>query len=230
MSLARRQIVHKPLHVDVYQTLKEAILTGELKPGEAIGEAELSRRWEVSRSPIREALRKLEHDGLVRWSSRRGATVAGITVAGVRDVYQVREVLEGLGARLVAERASAADLDRLDELSQGIGRAERSGDRLEAIRLDDALHRAMARLSGNRALESSWTRLLDRVLMARMMVRRDPGRVDQIMVEHEALLAALRERDGERAAELAAAHIRMARVRLMEMLQRSSVEEEGIPG
>ena len=213
-----------PLHRNVFRALREAILTGQLEPGQVISEIDISRRWAVSRTPIREAIRQLEQDGLVLWSPRRGATVASITFAGVRDLYETREVLEALSARLAAERATAEDLEALVELVKGVEHAHQEGNHLEAMRLDNDFHRAMVRATPNRVLTSFSERLLDRTLMARMLVRRERGRVDQITGEHRKIIVALRCGDPDAAAAAAGDHVRMARLRLLEMLQRSSTD------
>jgi DNA-binding GntR family transcriptional regulator len=225
MSTRSRQ-ADRPLHLNIYRGLKAAVVNGDLAPGEALNEAELARQWEVSRTPVREAIRQLEQEHLVRWSPRRGATVASITVAGVRDLYEVREALEGLTAQLAATHASSDELDELERLAAAIREAHDSGDLAEAIRLDDQLHRCLVRSTGNRVLESHLGGILDRVLMGRMTVRRDPGRIDEIVREHDSIISALRGRDAASAEAEAAGHIRRARLRLMEMLQRSSVDEE----
>jgi DNA-binding GntR family transcriptional regulator len=210
--------------LNIYRGLKAAVLNGDLAPGEVLNEAELARRWEVSRTPVREAIRQLEQEHLVRWSPRRGATVAGITVAGVRDLYEVREALEGLAAQLAAHRATEEEVGELERLAAAIRAAHDRGDLAEAIKLDDQLHRSLARWTGNRVLESHLGRILDRVLMGRMTVRKDPGRVDEIVREHDRIISALRRRDAAAAEAEAAGHIRRSRVRLMEMLDRSSVD------
>ena len=224
MSTTSRQQA-APLHLSVYRGLKTAVLNGELAPGEVLNEAELARRWEVSRTPVREAIRQLEQEHLVHWSPRRGATVASITVAGVRDLYEVREVLEGLAAQLVARRRDEEELGELGRLAEAIRVAHDRGDLAEAIKLDDRLHRRLASATGNRVLEAHLGTVLDRVLMGRMTVRRDPGRIDEIVREHDLIVSALGRGEAEAAETEARAHIRRARLRLMEMLQRSSVDE-----
>ena len=225
MAKSKRPASSEPLlHQRIYRGLKEAVLRGELKPGEVLSEVELAGRWDVSRTPIREAIRQLEQEGLIRWSPRLGAMVAGITVASVRDLYVVREVLEALCARLVAERAEPADLASFVAVASAIEQAQDAVDLTTAIELDDDLHRKMAASSRNRVLEAQLGRVLDRVMMARMMVRRAPGRLRDIVREHSELLDALASRDAELASRLAAAHVRNSRVRLMETLQSSSVD------
>jgi DNA-binding GntR family transcriptional regulator len=213
-----------PLHQRIYETLRAEVISGQRKPGELLSEAELARRWGVSRSPIREALRQLEQHDLVRWAPRRGATVARLTVAGLRDIYEVREALESLSAGLAAERGSPADLAKMRDLAARIKQTQEEGDYLEAIMLDDEFHRLMARTTRNRMLESQSGHVLDRVIMARMMVREEPGRTQEIVHEHQAILDALGRRDAKEATEHAALHVRNARARLMAMLQRASVD------
>ncbi|HEY2693468.1 MAG TPA: GntR family transcriptional regulator [Streptosporangiaceae bacterium] len=213
-----------PLHQRIYETLRTEVISGQRKPGELLSEAELARRWGVSRSPIREALRQLEQHDLVRWAPRRGATVARLTVAGLRDIYEVREALESLSAGLAAERGSPADLAKMRDLAARIKQTQEEGDYLEAIMLDDEFHRLMARTTRNRMLESQAGHVLDRVIMARMMVREEPGRTQEIVHEHQAILDALGRHDAKEATEHAALHVRNARARLMAMLQRASVD------
>lgn len=216
-----------PLHARIYQTLREEIIRGDRKPGELLSEADLARRWGLSRSPIREAFRQLEQHDLIRWSQRRGATVATITVAGLRDIYEVREALESLSAGLAAERGSSSDFVTMRGLAASIEKAQDEGDYMRAIMLDDELHRLMATTTRNRVLETQAGRVLDRVIMARMMAREEPGRTQEIVHEHQAILDALSRRDAAQAAELAAEHVRNARARLMDLLQRASVDGEG---
>lgn len=223
---SRRPGDPSPLHERIYETLRAEVISGQRKPGELLSEAELARSWGVSRSPIREALRQLEQHDLVRWAPRRGATVARLTVAGLRDIYEVREALESLSAGLAAERGSPADLAKMRDLAAEVEQAQDEGDYLRAIMLDDEFHRLMASTTRNRMLESQSGRVLDRVIMARMMVREEPGRTQEIVHEHQGILDALGQRDAKKAAEMAALHVRSARVRLMEMLQRASVDPE----
>ena len=180
----------------------------------------------MSRSPIREAFRQLEQHDLVRWVPRRGATVARLTVAGLRDIFEVREALEALSAGLAAERGSAADLAKMRDLAADIKKTQDEGDYMRAIMLDDEFHRLMATATRNRMLESQAGHVLDRAIMARMTVREEPGRTGEIVHEHQAILDALGQRDAKKAAEQAALHVRNARVRLMDMLQRASVDPE----
>ena len=215
-----------PLHQRIYETLRAEVISGQRKPGELLSEAELARSWGVSRSPIREAFRQLEEHHLVRWAPRRGATVARLTVAGLRDIYEVREALEALSAGLAAERGSPADLAKMRDLAAAVKQTQDEGDYMQAIMLDDEFHRLMAGTTRNRLLESQAGRILDRVIMARMMVREEPGRTREIVHEHQAILDALSQRQAAKAAEQAARHVRNARVRLMDMLQRASVDPE----
>jgi DNA-binding GntR family transcriptional regulator len=191
-----------------------------MPPGTVLSEAELSRRWSVSRTPVREALRQLELDHLISWAPRRGATVARVTVRDLRDMVELRQALEGLAVRLAAERAAESDLSDLREILDGIDAAHREGDIAGTIELDDSFHRRIALASGNRLLAASADRLLDRVRFARSMTRSLPGRQEEFKHEHSAILAAIANHDPEAAVEAMTTHVQRSRDRLVDMLER----------
>ena len=105
---------YKPLREIVFETLREAIITGVLKPGERLMEVQLAEEMGVSRTPVREAIRKLELEGFVVMVARKGAYVAGISLKDVTDVFEIRAALEGLAACLAAGRASEEDLEEME--------------------------------------------------------------------------------------------------------------------
>ena len=105
---------YMPLRDVVFHTLRQAILKGEMEPGERLMEIQLAKKLGVSRTPIREAIRKLELEGLVTMIPRRGAEVAGITEKSLRDVLEVRRALEDLAVELAVERMDADDIERLE--------------------------------------------------------------------------------------------------------------------
>jgi DNA-binding GntR family transcriptional regulator len=125
-----------------------------------------------------------------------------------------------------APAGACSCLAKMRGLAADIKKTQDEGDYMRAIMLDDEFHRLMASATRNRMLESQSGRVLDRAIMARMMVREEPGRTEEIVHEHQAILDALGQRDAKKAAEQAALHVRNARVRLMDMLQRASVDPE----
>jgi len=222
--VAPRRAPRGPLHLEIYHEIKRAVLSGELPPGSVLSEAELSRRWSVSRTPIREAIRQLELEDLITWEPRRGATVTQVTVRGLRDMVELRQALEGLAVRLAAERRTDEDLAELQSILDRIDAAHRRGDIPATIELDDAFHRRIALASGNRLLAASADRLLDRVRFARSMARRVPGRQEEFQREHAAILRAIAARDPEVAERAMTEHVQRSRVRLMEMLERADAD------
>ena len=202
------------------------MLAGQIKPGAVLSEIELARRWGISRAPIREAIRQLEQENLVRASHHRSATVVGITAASVRDIYEVRVVLESLSARLVAERAEDAEMAELKRLADAVEESHGARDYRSAIAADDEFHRKLAYASRNRILDAQLARVLDRLMMARMMVREEPGRVHEIAREHRAIVEAITAHDPAGAGEAMAVHVREAGTRLIDRLIRTSVDED----
>jgi DNA-binding GntR family transcriptional regulator len=208
-----------PLHLEIYAEIKRGVLSGDIPPGTVLSEAELSRRWSVSRTPVREALRQLELDQLISWAPRRGATVARVTVRDLRDMVELRQALEGLAVRLAAERATDQDLHDLRAIRDGIDAAHRAGDIAGTIELDDAFHRRIALASGNRLLAAWAERILDRVRFARSMARSLPGQQEEFQKEHATILAAIASRDPDAAFEAMVDHVQRSRARLVEMLE-----------
>lgn len=129
-----------PLRDVVFNTLRKAILTGQLKPGERLMEVHLANQLGVSRTPIREAIRKLELEGLVIMVPRRGAEVARITEKSLRDVLEVRRALDALSVELACERITQADIERLFQACQEFESAAGRGDASVTARADVALH------------------------------------------------------------------------------------------
>lgn len=210
------------LHLKIYNEIKKGVLRGEMPPGTVLSEAELSRRWEVSRTPVREALRQLELENLVTWAPRRGATVARITVRGLRDIVELRSALEALAARLAAVRRTDEDVAELNRLMAAIDEAHRRQDIQATIELDDAFHRRISFATGNKLLAGSTDRLLDRVRFARSMARNVRGRLEEIQREHRAILDAITQRHPKDAERAAIEHIEASRRRLLEMLEQAN--------
>ena len=190
-----------------YYAIRELIVTLELAPGAVVSERELMERLGVGRTPIREALRDLAREQLVEVFPRRGIFVAGVDVGDIAGLSEVRLVLESKAARLAAERRNNADRAEtehlLDELAQASG--EHDGRRL--IDLDQRIHRHVYRCTHNPFLAATleeyyvltlriWFLALDRV-----------ERLDDAIREHQALLEAIRDGDGDRAETVMRAHI-----------------------
>jgi DNA-binding GntR family transcriptional regulator len=138
----------RPLSEEAYDALRAAILGGRLQPGARIVEADIARQMATSRSPVREAVRKLEHEGLVEYVPRRGTIVVGLSRDDVADADQLRAHLEAFGARLAATRASEDQLTRLLELIERMRECAASHDLEGLVVADVEFHRSVCVLSG----------------------------------------------------------------------------------
>lgn len=190
-----------------YLRLREAILQRRIEAGTRLSVPEVARRLGISRSPAREAVARIAGDGLATMEPRRGAVVARITAADLREIYELREVLEGLAARLAAERARKEQLAELRELVEAHRAAVGAGDVARHMDLDQAFHLAIRKAAGNRRLLEPLDRLQGQVRIAMDTTRRSPGGMPQALAEHEAILAALEAKDAARAEAEARAHI-----------------------
>jgi DNA-binding GntR family transcriptional regulator len=199
----------KSLRQRAYEELRQQIVDLRLAPGSRLVERDLAAELDVSRIPLREALQLLQQDGLVVLVPRQGAVVSPFGVNDVRDLFDVRESLEVLAARLAAERADAAGLARLSDQLDAARAATVRKDR-PAIALANArFHQMIVDLAANPLLESMLRPLEARTQWLFHLTKdRDPGRQCQ---EHEEILAAIAARDSKRAAESAFHHVHSGR-------------------
>ena len=153
-----------PLRDVVFNTLRKAILTGQLKPGERLMEVHLANRLGVSRTPIREAIRKLELEGLVIMIPRRGAEVARITEKSLKDVLEVRRALDALSVELACERITKEDMERLWGACQEFERAAKGKDASIIAKADVALHDIIVEATGNLRLAQLVNNLSEQML------------------------------------------------------------------
>ena len=149
----------RPLSEEAYDALRAAILGGRLQPGARIVEADIARQMATSRSPVREAVRKLEHEGLVEYVPRRGTIVVGLSRDDVADAYQLRAHLEAYGARLAATRASEEQLTRLLEMIERMRECASSNDLEGLVAADVEFHRSVCDASGSPRLLQAWETL-----------------------------------------------------------------------
>lgn len=214
----------------VYDHLRDEIMGDRLPPGTELSEVALSRELAVSRGPIREAIGRLAAEGLVTVRPRRGAEVRSITPEELIESYQVREALEVLAVRLAVPRITDAELAGLDELADQMSEHARKGAVADFFTANVAFHERLCELSGNKKLLEVYRRLAGEVgrFQARTLALR--GSLDGSVTEHRAILAAIRLRDVEKAAELTAAHIRVPAQRLHETLGEAGGPAGTVPG
>jgi len=198
----------RPLAKVVSEQIRGLILDGRLKPGERLVEDRLSAELGVSRVPVREALRSLSAEGLVRLEPRRGATVTEVTPALVAELVEVRALLEGLNARLAAQHHDPAIIARLRDTLRRGNEAAKSGTPEELARLNAEFHDRLGEASRNSVLSEVMRGLRERTSLAFAINGRTRARED--WQEHAGILAAVIAGDGELAALLANRHVHNA--------------------
>lgn len=199
--------IELPQGQGAYRRLLEEIRTGALSPGARLRETELAERLGVSRTPVREAIRQLEADGLVVHLARQGATIRSLDHAEVVELYEMRAVLEGTAARLAARAASEIELAELAALNAELTEAPAGP---EARELNRVFHRALIDAARNRFLLKSVSALQKAMLILGPTTLADPGRAAAAVTEHAAVLEALRARDGAAAEAAMRAHVEAA--------------------
>ena len=202
----------------VAEVLREAILTGQLGPSAWLREAEIADELSVSRTPIREALRRLVAEGLAVKRPGQGTIVAPMSIEDVLAVYVVRESLEGLAARLAALRSSPRVATTLSALIERMQDPQVTNDLPQLVELNLELHRAIRDATGNSYLE----RFLTQVELAVRRLDRTtyelPGRIEQSLAEHRGIVDAIIAGDPQLAERLAVQHMRRAREIRTQML------------
>src|SRR5579872_4634004 len=186
----------------VGEKIRGQILQGKLRPGERLVEDKLSSELGVSRVPVREALRELSAEGLVRLERNRGASVTEVTPALVAELVEVRALLEGLNARLAAQRHDPANLEQLRDTLRRGNQAASSGSAGELARLNAEFHERLGQASRNSVLGDVMRGLRERTSLAFALNSRARARED--WQEHSAILEAVIAGDSELAALLAA--------------------------
>ena len=196
-----------PLRDVVFNTLRQAILTGELKPGERLMEIHLADRLGVSRTPIREAIRKLELEGLVTMIPRRGAEVAQITEKSMKDVLEVRRALDALCAELACDRITDEELENLRLACDAFETAVKTKDAKKIAQADVALHDIIVRATGNQRLIQLVNNLSEQMYRYRFEYIKDFSQHERLVEEHRIIYESIVNKDKETAAEAAKTHI-----------------------
>jgi DNA-binding GntR family transcriptional regulator len=198
---------------DAYQRLITEIRSGDLRPGDRLTETDIAKRLGISRTPVREAFRTLESDGLLVHVPRVGASIRRLSYSEITELYEMRTVLEGTAARLSARTASDVELAELDAISHEMAQAQ--ADSATLYDLNRQFHQTLLNAARNRFLIDAVAGLEKTLLILGPSTMGDSIRAAQAQAEHEAILAALHDRDGEAAEDLMRTHIRSAhRIRL----------------
>ncbi|KON81879.1 GntR family transcriptional regulator [Azoarcus sp. PA01] len=202
------------LYQEVAERLRQRIYSHDLAPGTWVDEQALADDYGISRTPLREALKVLASEGLVTLKPRRGCYVTEISERDLDEIFTVMALLEGQCAHISARKATDADLDRLRKIHEKLEKAAGGGDIDGYFEANQAFHQALQKITDNRWLLQVIEDLRKVIKLSRHHSLFSEGRLEQSLAEHRDILAALAERDAERAELLMRTHIDSGRAAL----------------
>lgn len=196
-----------PLRDVVFQTLREAILKGDLKPGERLMELQLASKLGVSRTPIREAIRMLEQEGLAVTIPRRGAEVAKMTEKDMEDVLQIREVLDELAVSLACDKMTDEQIEELEQHMIDFEESVKSEDIRRLAQADVKFHDAIYRATDNTKLINMLSNLREQIYRYRVEYLKDEKAYPTLMQEHRIIVEALKCKDKDKVKSVMKIHV-----------------------
>ncbi len=222
---------YQPLRELVLEAIRTAIINGTLQPRERLMEIQMAEELGVSRTPVREALRKLELEGFIVMVPHKGAYVADLSLKDIADVFEIRIALEGLAASLAAERITDEELEDMERLIVGKQEAITSGDIDKLVEVDTNFHEMLYRASRNARLAAIISNLREQIHWFRLASLSFPGRNKESLQEHKQLVEAIQGRDTKLARQLAQEHIENAENALIESLKNEPrLNQDDVPG
>ena len=214
-----------PLRDVVFNTLRQAILKGELKPGERLMEIALAEKLGVSRTPIREAMRKLELEGLVVMIPRRGAQVANITEKDLNDVLEVRIALENMAIEKACKRMTEEQMRQMRHAEKEFERVLAEGNLVRIAEADVDFHEVIYQAADNARLYQVLSNLREQMYRYRVEYLKEEDTRNQLVQEHEELSKAIRERDVQKAQELSLRHLENQRQAIIRSIRAEMKDE-----
>ncbi|MGE5473083.1 MAG: GntR family transcriptional regulator [Ignavibacteriales bacterium] len=202
----------------IFNILQNRILNGVYSDGERLCELKLTKELNISRTPVREAIFQLEQEGLVKIIPNKGAIVIGITLEDIKDIYSIRIQVEGLAARLCAERITAREIERFEEIMDLMELYTNKKDYEKLLGIDTQFHSMIFNSSKSRPLIQVLGMLHMYVLRARKASFQKPGRAEKALQEHMEIYRAILDKKPEMAENLATKHVKNAEQNLMENL------------
>ncbi|MGN0337723.1 MAG: GntR family transcriptional regulator [Lachnospiraceae bacterium] len=196
-----------PLRDVVFNTLREAILRGDLVPGERLMELQLAAKLGVSRTPIREAIRMLEQEGLAITIPRKGAIVAGMTEKDMQDVLEIREALEELSVQVACDKITDEEIAKLQKNMKNFEHSLKSGDLKKMAQADVEFHDVIYRATDNPKLINMLNNLREQMYRYRVEYLKNPQNHEQLLQEHEAIYKGIVEKDKSAVTEMIRKHI-----------------------
>lgn len=215
---------YKPLRELVLEAIREAIISGILKPRERLMEIQLAEELGVSRTPIREALRELELEGFIVMVPRKGAYVADMTFKDIADIFEIRAALEGLAAGLAAERITDEEMEDMERHLVEKADAIACGDMERLVEVDTSFHESIYQASRNDRLKGIINNLREQIQRFRATSLAYPGRMKQSLEEHRAIVEAIHARDVVLARQLTQEHIENAEQSMIESIKKDGFQ------
>jgi GntR family transcriptional regulator, rspAB operon transcriptional repressor len=208
-------------HEQAYAEIRRSILNGKMLPDEPLSEYQLAEQLKLSRTPVREALKRLEFEGLVRFVLNRGAFVAGLSVRDVVEIYQLREQLESFAAGVAATEMPAEDLNALERELAHAQKAAAKGAVQETFKSDMHLHKQLIQCTKNGRIVAILATLDDQVHRVRLLSPKAPGRLEATLQEHRNILDCIKRHDGQAAQQAMIQHLRAARENAIQLMMSS---------
>lgn len=205
----------KPISEQVYEKLKIDILNNKLKPGEKLVETDIAEEFDVSRTPIREALKQLEQDGLVTYFPRRGSMVSEISIEDALDLYEVREYLEGLSVKLVCMNVSRTEIKKFEEIVLEMEEKIEKKDYEELYKLHSDWTETIIKLTNNKYLKEQMIVLFENLDRLRSISLYNIDHTTAAYIETKDILQAIIDGDELESERLARLHVRNARERFI---------------
>ena len=212
------------LRDSVYETLRKAIMIGELVPGERLMEIPLSERLGVSRTPVREAIKRLAKDDLVTITKGCGARVSDMTDKDVTDALDVRIRIEDMAVRLAARNITATQVKEIREINRKMSEAVKKGDLDGASAADNRLHHVICEAAGNSVLTTVHTMLAEHVLRYRIKYIQSIDDYDELILEHTKIIIAIETGDEEEASRLVTNHITKQRDIICNIIKKHKID------
>lgn len=206
------------LRIRVFNAIENAILNAEYKDGESLNELKISNELGVSRTPVREALMQLELEGLVKNIPNKGAVVVGVSEKDIEDIYAIRISIEGLAAKLSAQKITDEELKALEKITDLQEFYLMKNDTEQIWKLDGDFHKIIYEASRSRPLRFMLTNFHNYIRHARDISVHAQGRAEKTVAEHRAILEAIRNKNAELAEQLTAEHITNAKENLLSQL------------
>lgn len=217
---------YMPLRELVFTTLRQAILKGEIQPGERLMEIQLAEKMGVSRTPIREAIRKLANEGLVTMIPRKGAIVAGISEKMLMDVLQVRMTLEKMAYECAFKYITDEQIEELKETEKEFEESVKKNDLVQIAEMDEKFHFTIYNAAQNDKLKEILTNLRENMYRYRMEYAKNKDSRDQLIKEHNEMIDTLVKRDSVEGLKIVEEHIRNQEKVILEKIEEDAANNQ----